>query len=299
MVKMPEAVSDDQALTPMQLAAWLIVRMQEGDIAASTYRQYKANLICAFEVIKHKESADAIEHLKETHNSRGAKRVIKKASARKAKNIQRDDLVKLCGWLTSRKGKLNHLASMWLSCTYDTGLRPCEWEHAEIVNLEHLGQEIQALKVVNAKNTNGRSHGKFRHVPLTHLDTYSLDTLKMFLQSLYVEMQMTDFVDIKARVKTTIYRASRLCFTRRKLGVSAYTMRHQFLANAKTMMSPQEAGALAGHAVDDTVTEHYGKARSGIARPGLFALPSEVDRVRVTGKAFGPQTKADDQAHIK
>jgi hypothetical protein len=56
----------------------------------------------------------------------------------------------------------NKLAAMWLSSTVLTGLRPSEWEHAELTTLN----DSHVLRVRKGKATNGRSHGEFRTVPL-------------------------------------------------------------------------------------------------------------------------------------
>ncbi len=58
-------------LTPLQLAVWQIMRMKAGEIAAATYRSYKASLITALQTLaaEHPESSDAIEHLQQTHHT--------------------------------------------------------------------------------------------------------------------------------------------------------------------------------------------------------------------------------------
>ncbi|PPD02137.1 MAG: hypothetical protein CTY35_00210 [Methylotenera sp.] len=281
---MPYAIEQGQPISPMQLAAWLIKDMRSGRISSSTYRQYKSALIASFGLLKSSdEVSEAIDLLKQTLHESGVKPVVKRASARKSKTISMDDLVKLSEYMQNREGKYNKLAVLWLTASYHMGLRPCEWKLATIVDgvvfSENEPPEM-ALRVVNAKNTNGRSHGKFRNLPLMHLDTYSRETVIEFIELLSIEMQGMTFEALYNGCKCAIYNNSRRCFSRRRNGVSMYTMRHQFSANAKNSLSLQEVGALMGHAVADTSKTHYAKARSGIEVPGLKAASNEVARVK-------------------
>jgi len=277
MLVSPGSVEPGKPLTPMQLAAWHVGRMKSGIISASTYRQYKACLITAFQTMasEHEESGDAVEYLADTTYSPDTRLNVKRTSARKSKSITFDDMVKLCDWLNAHRGKFNYLSSMWLTCAYHVGLRPCEWEHASLV--KHEG--VLSVRAVNAKRTNGRAHGELRHVPIEHLDQYSKETIIAFIHLLAIEMEMMPFVDIKSRCRMTIYRASRLCFDRRHKGISMYTMRHQFSANTKATLSLRETGALMGHKVGDTSKINYAPARAGHHITGLHAFKSEVERV--------------------
>ncbi|MFL9611124.1 hypothetical protein ACKF11_13645 [Methylobacillus sp. Pita2] len=277
MKTMPGSVDPAHPLTPMQLATWHVDRMRRGLISASTYRSYKASIICAFEELMggDDETADAVEYLKDIEYSPNVRPTIKRASARKSKKITFDDMVKLCNWLYAHKGKFNVLSALWIFSNYHLGMRPCECESATLV--EHEG--VRAVRILNAKNTNGRSHGEFRHVPIGHLDEYTRESITAFLNLLAIEMEQLSFSDIKERCRFTIYRASRLCFSRRHNGISLYTMRHQFSANAKATLSLQETGALMGHKIADTSKINYAHARAGHKVEGLHAFQEEVDRV--------------------
>lgn len=297
MQSMPGSVDAAHPLTPMQLAAWHVDRMKRGLISASTYRSYKAAIICALQVLLqgHPESLDAIEYLRDHQYSPASRPTVKRASARKSKKISFEDMVKLCDWLYGHKGKFNVLSALWIFANYHLGMRPCECESAMLV--DHKGEK--AVRILNAKNTNGRSHGKFRHVPIGHLDEYSRDSITAFLNLLAIEMENLPFHDIKEKCRFTIYRASRLCFTRRHNGISLYTMRHQFSANAKATLTLQETGALMGHKVADTSKINYAHASAGHKVDGLHAFQEEVDRVsKETPNPFEKRQDAifDEQA---
>lgn len=279
------AVGVGEALTPMQLVAWLVQRMRSGEIAPSTYRQYKASIIYSLSLVDHPENGDAVEYLSGIEYSPVVRKPIPlRTSARKAKHVKWSNVVKLADWLFARNSEFNTLAGLWLISTYHVGLRPCEWR--TVVAVEAEGK--QWLRVTNAKATQGRTHGQYRHIPLFHLDQDTRDTIASFLMSLNLKMQTLPYEDIQVKVRMCVNRGSRIALTRRHKGVSLYTMRHQFTANAKNTLEPREIGALMGHAVDDTCTTHYGRAAHGHAIEGLVAMESEVAKVRVTGKALAP-----------
>lgn len=278
----PEYVSPDKPLTPMQLATWLVREMQHNKISPSTYRQYKACLRCAFQETPLDESVDAIDYLNAHQNSRGERYLAKRTSARKAKSISMDSLIKLCDHLSAIKNPYAKLASMWLISGYHVGLRPCEWEFAFI----HVIDGARYVRARNAKNTNGRAHGEFRDIVIEHLDAYSIDTISDFIHMVQEAAERESFKVVQDKCRMAIYRASRKIFDRRHKSISLYTMRHQFSANAKSTLSLRETGALMGHAVADTSQENYAHRRVGTPVKGLFARMEQVARVKPPTKVY-------------
>lgn len=282
--KDPEAIPDGEKISPMQLVVWLVERMRACDFRPATWRQYKASILYSLSTIRHDDNADAYEYLKSLeYKPHKLVAIPKRTSAKKARQVSFENLEKIFSWLISRNREYYHLTAMWMIASYNTGLRPCEWERAIIVDLDGLPY----LKAVNAKNTHGRSHGEFRHVPLVHLDSKVQEIIKNFLNALAEIREREnaqDFETVKTKVRMIMNRASRSVLDKRYKGVSLYTMRHQFSANAKATLGARHAGALMGHAIDETCTEHYARTQYGQVIHGLVALPEEVERVRVTGK---------------
>lgn len=81
-----------------------------------------------------------------------------------------------------------------------------------------------------------------------------------------------------------LYKTSESRFPGRARVCSLYSLRHQFIANMKSVMKPEEVSALAGHAVTDTAISNYGKKRSSWSPEDINnvpnPLPDEVVSVR-------------------
>lgn len=288
----PGAIRKGNAITPMQLVVWLVKTMRGGSWAASTWRQYKASIIHTLSVFEHEENPEAIEYLRPISYSPEKKVSRKRTSSTKSKHIKVKNMERVLEKIVSMKSETAQLTAMWVTCTYHSGLRPCEWETAQLVQRENG----LSVKVRNAKNTNGRAHGDFRHVYIGYLPEETLETFRTFMATLAHHLETTAFSVLYGRVRKLISEQSKKVLTKRHSPVALYTFRHQFIANAKRIATPREVGALSGHAVDDTCTTHYGRAEFGHdIGTELHADPAEVDRVRVTGKAYNPHSHMENQ----
>lgn len=167
----------DNGLHPCEVVKWL--RQKAPALRKATFRQYKAALICHFESIAlacpdaREDYLDAIDKLKSIPCSIALKRsthdIPERTSSRKAKRIHQDDLAKLGAQMTSSKSLWRHRAFSFLVAGINTGLRPCEWEKAQMQELprDPKSEKIQMKIIVqNAKTTNGRGSGKTRVLDL-------------------------------------------------------------------------------------------------------------------------------------
>lgn len=216
-----------------------------------------------------------------------------KTSSDKSKNISQKEQEQLQEYLISKLQK-----SFWAPRTLIyfragliTGLRPIEWEHAELINYFDIEKRksVPTLKVKNAKNTNQRAHGEFRHLFLDLLSEKDLQIIKtqvINIKHLRGPNGKKTFEQYRKAISQCIYNARKDLWPKRKKNISIYTTRHQFAANLKAAgYSREEVAALMGHATDLTATKHYGKKRSGRKAGGLArANPEEVKRIRNTYK---------------
>lgn len=199
-------------------------------------------------------------------------------SNQKAKFIKQGDIQILAKNENGYKGKWRKPAVLWLAANTLVGLRPCEWRTARLKTING----ILNLEVTNAKNTNGRSHGKLRHLDLSDLSKSDLDLIRGQIQSVIY------FVDGDATwntyyggVRRAIRRLTRANLPKQRKYLCLYSSRHQFAANAKSGgLSKVEVAALMGHATDETATMHYGKKKHGSGSFLVKATSAEVSRVR-------------------
>jgi len=168
------------------------------------------------------------------------------------------------------------------------GLRRKECKNLEILNgFDKRGLRTKLLKVKNAKHTNLRAHGEYRHIALSKYNRTQIKFLEKFI------VRINDPVNASGKkipAKSYLNRCSKAfsehtknLFPKRKSRLNLYTGRHQFCANLKKMNVPiEEAAALMGHSVTDTHLRHYGKRRFGFVTPYLpIALESEAAKVKV------------------
>lgn len=258
-----------------QLVMWLEGHKKQ--ISRSSWRQYKSSVI--FYLEENINNQDAQESLEFLHNisSKGALKYTEKTSSLKLKKITLDDWNKIDNFLSIEQKKWYPELRHWLRASIITGLRPVEWKNAELI--EYNG-EI-ALKIQNAKNTNGRSHGDTRTLVLKNVSHDDMHSIKTHIYNINTFIQMDSYNYFYNGCAIALYKACRKCWPRRKRHITLYSTRHQFSANAKSSgFSRAEIAALMGHAVDITATIHYGRKQAGYETLGISPIEDDVSRVR-------------------
>lgn len=228
----------------------------------ATFRQYQASLVCRYEVEAERtgnklfvETAEEIRRL--SHSDCRPEKALGQTSSRKRKGIRLADYDLLIPNLSNpaRKGEFSKRAALWLMAAVATGLRPREWEHAELDAKQGL------LHAENAKATNGRATGPVRSVPVAPED---IGVVQAHLESLReLKAKGYSWVQIHTHCAVALNRACKALWgndpTKR---YALYSARHQFSANTKATHTPEEVAALLGHASVRTARTHYAPRRS-------------------------------------
>lgn len=221
-----------------------------------------------------------------------AKNSVKhKTSSSKKKSVSAEEERRLVGYFEHRKGCHWSLRTiMFFRASIISGLRPSEWTGTEYIEefvMDDGSVVGPVLKVRNAKDTNERAHGEYRHLILSDLSDEHIRIIKGHMQLVKASMGPSGvkipFESYYHACRNALYRANTTIWrSDKKKKPTLYSGRHQFAANLKAAgYSRAEVAALMGHAVDDTASEHYGRKTSGRTGGGLpKALPSEVERVR-------------------
>ncbi|MGZ5029808.1 MAG: hypothetical protein ACXWAT_03435 [Methylobacter sp.] len=270
--------------TMHEVAVWLVNK--QPSLSRATWRQYRAALLCFFEdqvsesasTSADKESAIAL--LKSTPSSRCRRRGVH-TSAKKQKKISHADLEKLAGYFDDNTDIRHGIATFfWLVSGRWTGLRPLEWESAQLIVNAAGDHELQ---VMNAKNTNKRSHGLKRIVHLSNMEEHELEVIRLHLANVSSARDKgMEFGQYYKQCRDCLYKANRKLWPRRPKSICLYSARHQFAADAKKSGLDKVAiAALMGHASQETAATHYGRRTAGRGGFRVTADKADVARVQV------------------
>jgi integrase len=276
-----QALGSDRP-TMHEVAAWLVDK--QPSLSRATWRQYRSALLCFFDdqasesasTLADKENAIAL--LKSTPSSRCRRRGVH-TSAKKQKKISEADLKKLIVYFGDNAGIPHGVATFfWLVSGIWTGLRPLEWESAQLI-VNAAGDH--ELHVMNAKNTNKRSHGPGRIVHLSNVEEQELKVIQLHLANVASARDKgMEFEQYYRQCRGCLYKANRKLWPRRPKNICLYSARHQFAADAKKSgLSKTAIAALMGHASQETAATHYGRRTAG--RGGFRVTADQADVARV------------------
>lgn len=280
-----------EELDDRQFVIWL--NEKKGTLSRSSWRQYKSSVVFYLEQKATEESIEALDYIKNI-TSEGALKESDKTSSLKLKKIPFEDWQRLDSHLKTSNRKWHSQLRDWLRASIITGLRPVEWKGAFLT--EHDGKV--ALKVLNAKNTNGRAHGEYRTLLLEEMSDEDLLAIKSHLNNIRTFIGMEEYDYFYHGCAIALYKTCRKLWPRRKKHITLYSTRHQFSANAKSSgFSKLEVAALMGHAVDITATMHYGRKAAGNESVSITPLEDEVSRVRQidTGANITPKNPTESK----
>ncbi|WP_232444947.1 site-specific integrase [Burkholderia ubonensis] len=251
---------EDAYPAPSDVVAYMKRHAQEWKW--STFRQYQASLVCRYQ-IEFERSGDQIfettanEIRSLPYSDCKPEREPGQTSSRKRKGIPKRDYDVLVANLANPKqgGDYAKRTALWLIAALATGLRPCEWQKAQ------LSEDETALVVQNAKATNGRATGVSRSVPVRADD---LPVIRAHLDALReLRGKGLTFNQIHNRCGEALNRACKAIWGKdSSKRYALYSARHQFAANTKAVASPEEVAALLGHRSTRTARRHYAPRRS-------------------------------------
>lgn len=208
----------------------------------------------------------------------------------KAKRLS--ELARICARVISGRSRNARALVHFLRASDVTGLRPCEWHDAILRRLD-CGPYEWELRVVNAKGTNGRSHGVYRHLRWQTLPPSRVQDIQETIAEAGRQSGAGKYKTWLATLGSLMYRNVRTLFPRRSKFATLYSARHEaaarwkkFYMQSATSAEELERGAaivaaLLGQASDATATTCYGRTNSV---SGVSLIPradeEEVARVR-------------------
>lgn len=266
--------------------------LEKNKISKATWRKKKASLVWYFTEMGDTDRADELSKI----DCSGTLNKATGTSSHKKKSLTIKEEEAIRDLLTLQKTQNVNWGLELLSiteCILVTGLRPQEIPNATLYtnasqffeaggSLNDYDSGWPMLKIKNAKNTNGRSFGDYRHLDLSEIEDKQL---------LMIEMAIVITNELKtpkgkAESYEKFYGSMRNAFSRvikqlpslKSKSISLYTYRHQCIADLKAeeTYTLLDIAAIVGHGNDITATEHYGRRRGGRNRRGLVK-PNPID----------------------
>ncbi|TFV30958.1 hypothetical protein E4K66_32755 [Bradyrhizobium frederickii] len=269
-------------IDPRDFANWLLGL--KSSLTRSTWRQYRASAIAFVQTIPSSYMNDAIAMLNadlkigndegQSGKRNGEEEI---GAARRAKRIDHRHFRELQRFLpvTSRSRAQEWLRD-WLRAGIHTGLRPAEWS---LTTFERRPDRRWPngrvwLHVVSAKAIDGRP--THRTLDLSNFSTEALEAVERMVK------RSRDSV-LAGTFRQRQYEASKLLRTvckrlfKTKKQYTLYSLRHQFIANMKTIYTREEVAAMVGHISLETQVEHYGKRRVAWDSRLITEVPMPVE----------------------
>ncbi|HYD94744.1 MAG TPA: hypothetical protein VEC01_05410 [Noviherbaspirillum sp.] len=281
-------MADATVPEPVRMVAIFLAR--EASWSAATARTYRASLVFGLQQLDDEAVTQALEmlyHVGEDAEDRMRRQMSMQEERRqrkegrpvggqqKAKRFSKAQVNRLLAELHTSRSQWADATSDWFMAGALTGLRPCEWCRAELIDSDGLS----ALRVQNAKATNGRSHGPNRTILLADLDGWQRALIVRHLVRVQGYARQERFEKMYEACRQLIRDAADRVFPKDVRHPTLYTARHMFAASVKTMFSQAEVAALMGHASIETAGRHYAERWSASGVAGVRPSNGDVEAV--------------------
>jgi len=162
----------------------------------------------------------------------------------------------------SRSAAVPWLAD-WLVAGVHTGLRPSEWAATvlEVRSDPGLRQGRRAwLHVLDAEARTGAVAVQ-RTLDISNFSAPVLDAVRRHSERANAWLLTDKFEMRYSQCAQLLYDVCSVLFPRQQQRYSLFSLRHQFIANMKTIYQPAEVAALVGNIGNDETVKHYSKRR--------------------------------------
>lgn len=260
----------DWKADPLDAARRIALQGETSNWSKATWRIYRAALHFYLESSGYQDAADWIRYARpEFTLTREAR-----TSQKKLKGLPAEEASALTAALAASTSRYAQIARIWLQAGILTGLRPSEWREVS------FDPDTQTLTVMNAKATNGRANGPMRRLRLRNLTRGEREIIQEMIRMVRGH---EDFCRLYGGVRKVLCATARRVWPRRKMRISLYSSRHQWVANAKRVYDRRTVAALAGHASAETAGHHYARRRRG--QPANLPEPDDKTLAAVRKEA--------------
>ena len=171
----------------------------------------------------------------------------------------------------------------WLKDSLDagihTGLRPMEWALTTIERRPDRnfprGERIW-LHVVSAKAAEGRAT-THRTLDISNFSIETLGAVERVVERSREWVLSGRWAARQGEVSRLFRQTCEALFPRMQIHYTLYSLRHQFIANMKTICNREQVAAMADHvSIIDTQVQHYAKRRSSWSKEEISDVPVPV-----------------------
>ena len=272
-------------LDPREFANWLLGL--KPFITRNTWRKYRASAIAIVQTIPSTYLDDAVAMLNQDlqvgDDDAPVVQTKKKSesdtgASNRAKRIEHHHFqqLKLQLRVTTRSQAQAWLRD-WMEAGINTGLRPMEWA---LTSLERRPDRRYPngrvwLHVVSAKAADGRA--THRTLDLSNFSTGALEAVERMVNRSREWVLSGQWSYHQHEVAKLFRTMCQRMFPRMQKQYTLYSLRHQFIANMKTIYSREEVAAMVGHISIETQVEHYGKKRVAWDSNLIAEVPMPVE----------------------
>lgn len=315
------STSNMLTIDPVHFVNWLF--SIKPTVTANAWRPYRQSAKAVLATIPHDDIEKAIAMIdsditeaaetstreiqtKATVGPDGRRKLPRNTSARKEKRFPKRDFDKVVNYLKYfSKSKHAETLADWMIAGIATGLRPIEWQATDLEIKDDpestFGRHVW-LYVMNGKATNGRGNGAHRTIDLSGCQDETIAAVKRMSETGMQWLVDQVYDSMQSQCAQLLYSVSQKLFRERDKVYALYSLRHQFVANAKTFQDPASISAMCGHIVTDTAITSYGKKRSGWDPEEILdravPVPEEIATVRQQHKFFEDRIKLQQAAGI-
>lgn len=248
-------------------------------IKASAWRPYKQGIRTVLDTLPHERTSEAINLLdadinedtgekkkKPINPNADPRQAIRKTSADKEKRFPKKHFDQLLEYLKKfARSKHSDALVDWMIAGLATGLRPNEWaatdfEIRDDPNMPN-GKAVW-LYVLNSKATNGRALGLVRTLDLSYCREETIGAVRRMSDRGFGWLRDGEYDAMQRQCAQVMYKACDAIPALKGKVYALYSLRHQFVANSKSLYKNEEVSAMCGHLVVDTAIANYGKKTS-------------------------------------
>jgi len=312
--------ADMDSVNPIEFVNWLM--SLKPTISRATWRPYRQAAKAILATMPHDDTeaaiamieADIAEGVTSDREASPPKKSPKtradglprRTSGLKAKRFPKSDFDRTLAFLRYySRSQLAPVLMDWMVAGVTTGLRPIEWQATDL----ELREDPQApngrwawLYVLNAKATNGRGNGIVRTLDLSHFSDETLSSIRRMSERGSQWLLDGKYDSMQSQCSQLLYSVCARLFSGRSMIYSLYSLRHQFIANAKSFHKAEAVSALVGHVVTDTAQENYAKRNSAWAPEDILdkadPVPEEVSTVRLRLRFFEERLRIQEAAGL-